>query len=113
MSRVEDDVLIAQFRSPRILAETQIAQIGRELQDLAGQAAGNVLLDFQGVNFMSSSMIGKIILLNKKCSVNGTEVAMCNLSPSVMEVFEITHLNKIFRIHNTAEDAMSHLAGAC
>ena len=102
-----DDVLVIRFTSPRILSDVMIAQIGQELIKLADQANGKLLLDFSGVSFMSSAMIGKIVLLNKKCQSNKTTVKLCSISPTIKEVFEITRLDKVFKIYDTEADALA------
>jgi anti-sigma B factor antagonist len=106
VSQHKDDVLIVQFTSQKILSDVLIAQIGRELLELADEANGKMVLDFQGVTFMSSAMIGKIVLLNKKCKANSTIVKLCNIAPSIMEVFEITRLNKVFSIFDSVDQAL-------
>lgn len=106
VSQHKDDVLLVQFTSQKILSDVLIAQIGRELLELADQANGKMVLDFQGVTFMSSAMIGKIVLLNKKCKANSTTVKLCNIAPSIMEVFEITRLNKVFSIFDSVDEAL-------
>ena len=102
-----DEVLVVQFTAQKILTDTIIAQIGRELLGLVDEAEGKMLLNFQGVTFMSSAMIGKIVLLSKKCGSNKTIIKLCNIAPSIKEVFEITRLNKMFQIHETEADALA------
>jgi anti-anti-sigma factor len=102
-----DDVLVVRFQAQKILADTMIAQVGRELLELVDESDGKLLLNFQGVTFMSSAMIGKIVLLSKKCGANKTAVKLCNIAANIREVFEITRLNKIFSIHESEEDAMA------
>jgi anti-sigma B factor antagonist len=99
-------VLVIRFTSPRILSDVMIAQIGQELIKLADQANGKLLLDFSGVAFMSSAMIGKIVLLNKKCQANKTKVKLCGISPTIREVFEITRLDKVFTIYDDETAAL-------
>ncbi len=101
------EVLVVQFTAQKILTETVIAQIGRDLLALADEAGGKMLLNFQGVTFMSSAMIGKIVLLSKKCANVKTIIKLCNIAPSIKEVFEITRLNKMFQIHETEADALA------
>ena len=107
VSQHKDDVLIVQFTSQKILSDVLIAQIGRELLELADEANGKMVLDFQGVTFMSSAMIGKIVLLSKKCAGNKTVVKLCQIAPSIKEVFEITRLNRMFHIYDTEADALA------
>lgn len=106
VSQHKDDILLVQFTSQKILSDVLIAQIGRELLEFADQANGKMVLDFQGVTFMSSAMIGKIVLLNKKCKASSTIVKLCNIAPSIMEVFEITRLNKVFSIYESVDEAV-------
>jgi anti-anti-sigma factor len=103
----QDDVLVVRFTAQKILADTMIAQVGRELLDLVDEAEGKILLNFQGVTFMSSAMIGKIVLLSKKCGASKTTVKLCSIASSIREVFEITRLNKIFSIHESEDDALA------
>ena len=107
LSHRSDEVLVVQFTAQKILTDTIIAQIGRELLALVDEAGGKLLLNFQGVTFMSSAMIGKIVLLSKKCGSAKTVIKLCNIAPSIMEVFEITRLNKMFQIHKTEADALA------
>jgi anti-anti-sigma factor len=107
VSHEKDGVLIAQFTQGKILADGVIAQIGRELLDYADQAPGKLLLDFQGVTFMSSAMIGKIVLLHKKCKTNKVDMRLCSISESIKEVFEITRLNRVFDIYENQEKALA------
>ena len=67
-SREEDGVLIVNFTDAKILDEARIQQIGTELMEMVVAASQNkkMLLNFHGVQFMSSAMIGKLVLLNKK-----------------------------------------------
>lgn len=79
--------------------------------DLANQAEGGMLLDMHGVAFMSSAMIGKIVLLNKTCKAKKTAIKLCNVSSSVTEVFELTRLNKVLSIYGSAEEALAAFDG--
>ena len=111
LSQQKDDVLVAKFTTPKILEDGLIAEIGRELLELADRSEGRMLLDFEGVSFMSSSMIGRIVMLNKKCK-GTTDLRMCNVSPTIMEVFEITRLDKLFNICGSMDDALSEFGSA-
>ena len=108
-SQQKDDAVIAKFTSQKLYDDKVIAQIGSELLELADQAEGKMLLDFEGVMFMSSSMIGRVVKLNKKCKADNIDLAMCNVPPTIMEVFEVTRLNKVFTICDTVEDALAQV----
>jgi anti-sigma B factor antagonist len=104
-----EDVLVVYFTDAKILDEARIAQIGQELMAAAASAAQKqkkMVLNFQGVQFMSSAMIGKLVLLNKKCKTDEVVLKMCNISANVLEVFKITKLNKVFEIFDTEDKAV-------
>lgn len=103
-----DDVLIVRFNDSKILDEARIQSIGAELIEAAGRAAANkrLVLNFHGVAFMSSAMIGKLVLLNKKCKADGITLKLCEIAGNVQEVFKIMRLNKVFDIHKTEEKAL-------
>ncbi|MFW6169019.1 MAG: STAS domain-containing protein [Planctomycetota bacterium] len=102
-----DGVLVVRFQESKILDEVKIQEIGSELLQAAGAATGKrLVLNFSGVDFMSSAMIGKLVLLNKKCKAEGVTLKLSNISDSVAEVFEIMKLSKIFDMYKTEEKAV-------
>jgi len=109
VSQHKDDVLLIQFTSQKILSDALIARIGRELLELADEANGKMVLDFQGVTFMSAAMIGKIVLVKKKCDKDKIQLKCCNLAPCIEEVFAIIWRNQhrnFFGIYDSAEEVM-------
>ncbi|MDP6446954.1 MAG: STAS domain-containing protein [Pirellulaceae bacterium] len=106
-SQAEEGVLVVNFTDAKILDEAKIQAIGKELMECVGNASdGKLLLDFTGVAFLSSAMIGKLVLVNKKCKSADIKVKFCNISDNVMEVFKITRLHKVFDIQKDSEKAL-------
>jgi anti-sigma B factor antagonist len=103
----KNDVLIVRFTADRFLDDVVIAQIGHELLRLVDLANGKMLLDFQGVAFMSSSMIGHIVVLSKKCEAIKTEMKMCNVPSGVIDVLDKRRLRKIFKIYDSVDEALN------
>ncbi len=103
-----EEVLVVNFTDAKILDEARIQQIGQELMNAAASAGQKkkMLLNFQGVQFMSSAMIGKLVLLNKKCKTDEVALKMCSISTNVLEVFKITRLNKVFEIFDDQDKAI-------
>lgn len=107
-SREHEDILILAFRDAKILDDAKIQQIGKELIEKAGACLSKkVVLNFEGVAFMSSAMIGKLVLLSKKCKQDDIKLKLCNISPNVAEVFQIMRLNKVFDIQKDEEKAVA------
>ena len=57
-----------------------------------------MILDFRNVQFMSSSMLGKLVQLQKKCKEFKVHLKLSAISPDIRQVFKITKLDKLFEI---------------
>jgi len=99
------ETLLVRFASVRILDEATILEIGNDLMSLLERArqCQKMVLDFERVQFMSSAMIGKLVLLNKKAKAEKVDLRMCNVQPNVLDVLKLTRLNKLFTIDSLAE----------
>ncbi|MEC9093975.1 MAG: hypothetical protein VX438_14800, partial [Planctomycetota bacterium] len=61
-SRTEGDAIVAGFEEEKMLDEAVINEVGDELGQLVNEnEGGKLLVDFDNITFMSSSMIGKIV----------------------------------------------------
>ncbi len=108
-SQETDGVLVVYFTEPKILTELEVQKVGSELIEAADAAAvqqKRLVLNFTGVSFMSSAMIGKLVLLNKKCKLDGIDLKLSDISGNVQEVFKIMKLHKVFDIYKTEEKAL-------
>lgn len=66
------------------------------LQDLEG--AKNVILDFGGVEYISSAGLRETVALFRVVSALGGSFSLRKVSPGVMDVFTLTGFNKKFEI---------------
>ena len=93
------DVTVVNFVDRKILDEQNIQIIGEQLFELVDvQGRKKILLDFKNVDYLSSAALGKLITLNKKATTSGGKLVLCNIRPEIKEVFEITKLDKFFKI---------------
>ena len=67
----------------------------------------SVLLNFTGVEFLSSAALGKLITLDRKMKTHKGRLKMSNIRPEILEVFQITKLNKVFDIRKDEAEAIS------
>lgn len=57
-----------------------------------------MILDFESVDFLSSDVIGKLMLVQQIAKEYGHSVKLRRLDPEILEVFQITRLDGIFEI---------------
>ena len=106
--RERGDVTVASFQDKKILDESNIEEIGRELVGLVEKRPRiKLMLDFGNVQYLSSAALGKLITLNKRVAENDGQLVLCAIKPQIYEVFQITKLNKIFEI---ADDETTGMA---
>jgi anti-sigma B factor antagonist len=107
------EVVMVSFAQTRILDETTIRAIGTEFEKLTLEAAADrkLLLNFKGVDYMSSAMLGQIMRLSKKCKADKINLKLCSICPQVLEVFKITSLNKVLEIENDEATALAAFEG--
>jgi len=108
--REEEGVSIGYFQNTRILDEATVQALGSELLELAARSkTGKLLLNFRNVLLMSSAMIGKLILLRNRCQDADVELAFCEISPNVSEVFTLMKLDKLVDLYADESSALDAL----
>jgi anti-sigma B factor antagonist len=106
---VEDngEIAIVNFIDRKILDEQNIQKIGEDLFSLVDQyGRKKILLNFSKVEYLSSAALGKFISLNKKVQTAGGKLVMCNINEDIFEVFEITRLDRLFKIEKDEQSAL-------
>ena len=103
-----DGIQVVEFADRKILEEPSITEIGAELSRLVGGQEGvKLLLSFRNVEHLSSAALGMLITLNKQVSEQQGKLRLSDITPQIYEVFKITRLNKLFEIHDTAEQGLN------
>lgn len=103
-----DGVSVVEFADRKILEELSIQEIGDELDQLVESQPGiRLLLNFRNVDHLSSAALGMLITLNKKIKEQSGSLKLSDINKQIFEVFKITRLNRVFDIHETADQAMA------
>jgi anti-sigma B factor antagonist len=101
------DVTVVNFVDRKILDEQNIQIIGEQLFSLVdNEGCKKLLLNFGNVEYLSSAALGKLITLNKKVQTAKGKLILCNIDPQIHEVFEITKLDKFFKIMKDEQTAL-------
>lgn len=68
-----------------------------------------LIVDLSGVGYMDSSGIATLVeamKVGQKCKM---KFRLAAPSPAVMEVFKMAHLDKIFEVHTSCDEALADL----
>ena len=102
------DVTVVNFVDRKILDEAGIQELGAELFHLVEHDNRRaILLNFANVDFLSSAALGKLITLDRKVKTAKGRLKMCQIKPEILEVFQVTKLNKVFDIRGEEAEAIS------
>jgi len=105
------DVSVVKFQDRKILDEASILELGAELFALVEHDnRKSILLNFAGVEFLSSAALGKLITFDRKVKSHKGRLKFCEIRPEILEVFQITKLNKVFDIRGEEAEAVAAFA---
>jgi anti-sigma B factor antagonist len=105
-----EGVTVVSFRSASILDMPTMESIAAELYALVDeQARKKLVLDVAAVRFLSSSMLGILISLQKRSKGIGGRVVLCAMRPELLQVFQITKLDKILEFAPDERAALKKL----
>lgn len=65
---------------------------------VADATVREVLVDFDGVDYLDSSALGMLLMLRDKVTGAGKEVVLANVRGNVKQVLDIANFGKLFRI---------------
>lgn len=102
------DVRIVEFTNNKILDEANIEDIRKTLDSMIDEVERpKLLLDFATVDHLSSAALGMLINTNNRVKGKNGQLRLANIKPQIFEVFEITKLNKLFKIMPTRTEALA------
>lgn len=91
------EVTCVSFTEPAISHKDNIRAVGETLFDLL-EKQPNILINFHGVTYLTSSMLGKLIRLHGKANAAGGQLALCGLDQDLTQIIRLTELDKILNI---------------
>jgi anti-sigma B factor antagonist len=107
LTEPQDDVQIVRFTASKIASTEEAENVSAELSEVLDTGPTKLLLDFQGVEFISSTFLGELFRLNRICRGKGVTLRLCNLSPDLSKVAMTIRLPHIMNIHPNLADALT------
>jgi anti-sigma B factor antagonist len=106
--RDADGVAVVRFVDSGLMYATDlVAEIGAELTSLVkDMGRGMLLLDFDDVQYVSSSMLGQLVRLQRDVESAKGRLKICGLGPVLSDTFRIGRFDRIFDIHADEASAL-------
>lgn len=103
-----EGVLIVKFVDAELSDEMRIREVGDELVSyISDTGVTQLLLDFDGVSFMCSAMLGQIAMLTKRCTTGHVSLKLCHVAEAVREVLRIVRLDTLATIVTDEAEALA------
>ena len=108
--REEGKVAVVTFAKSHILDQSNVQQLGDELEALVEDHNYRyILINFKGVTYLSSTVMGRLASLLKKVKERKGDVQLCGIEDDVEEIFEMLSYDKLFKIYNTEKAGVKSL----
>lgn len=92
----------------RIDSDTYLA-FDKKIHPAIEKKAKSVVINMEGVNYISSAGLGVIFSLMKKLKEHGGEIVLCGLQPQIKKVFEVIKALPSSNIFSSIEEADRYL----
>jgi anti-sigma B factor antagonist len=96
-----------------VYAEEVVRDVGDQLLRLVeNEGHTQILLNLNGIRYLSSTMLGRLVSVNRKLEQANGRLRLCCLSPVVSDIFRISRLDQVFAIYDDEQTALGHPAAA-
>jgi len=79
----QGDILIIRFNDARLVEESEIALVRKEIQDHVDRPAMRILLDFKNVHRLSAAAVEMLVDLYRWLAGQQSRLALCRLTPEL------------------------------
>jgi anti-sigma B factor antagonist len=101
------DVLVAKVLESRIVAEVA-PRFKAQLLQYIGTGNREIVLDMAAVTFIDSSGLGALVSILKAMGRDG-DLVLCGTTGTVISMFRLTRMDKVFRMFGTTDEAVTAL----
>ena len=109
--RTQDGVLLAEFWDCLRLDPAPVGDLRKHLEHhIRGRGRPDLVVDLNGVAYAGSAALGGFLSLRKVTQPMGGRVIFCNVDPTVMEVFRVSQLSRLFAFVQDVPAALARMA---
>lgn len=101
-----ENVIVGRCVLSNLSDEENIEAVGQELMTLIDKyECRELILDLSNVEYMTSSMVGKMIKAHRQLHRDNGKLVLCNLNPTVHDILNTSHLLNYFHTARNIPDA--------
>jgi anti-sigma B factor antagonist len=103
----DDGVPVIRFLDRQLFDDSTVREVADQLFEALPRGGSPIALivDFSGVDLVSSAMLGKLILLQRRVDSSGGKLRFCELNHTILGVLKTTNLERLFGIDRDRREA--------
>jgi anti-sigma B factor antagonist len=101
-------VQVIRFTDRQLFDERTVREVVDQILAALPNDGGPIrlILDFTDINLVSSTLLSKLILLQRRVATSGGKLRLCELSPIIQQVFRTANLDRLFSIDRDQRTAI-------
>ena len=109
--RTIERAVTLRFEGAEILfEESAVRAVSEQLNRLVEEGHIRLLVNFGGVRYLSSDVLGILAAVHKKIDPARGRIQLCELDPLLRDMVRITHLDRVLDVCNDEAEALELLA---
>jgi anti-sigma B factor antagonist len=105
---VEPDIDVFELRG-RLTLGNRLSEIEHSIKSQLQSGCRKLVLDLTGLDFIDSAGLGLLVMCAGTMEQNGGRLCVATANPRILQIFEITHLERVVAVHADAESACQSL----
>lgn len=103
-------VTVVEFLDRRLIDAAAIERLGSHILELVNAAAvPKMVMSFEKVEYLSSSMLNQIIAVDNTVKKKNGELRLAGLDAELKKIFTLMKLNKVLTICGTMDEAIKSI----
>jgi anti-sigma B factor antagonist len=101
-------IQVVRFRERQLFDERTVREVADQILAALPNDGGPIrlVLDFTDINLVSSTLLSKLILLQRRVAASGGKLRLCELPPVIQQVFRTANLDRLFSIDRDQRTAL-------
>jgi anti-anti-sigma factor len=104
------DVIVLRVKLPMLRGDEATEELFQQTYSVVDGGRSRVVLNCDGVVYLASMALAKLVTLMRKTQSGGGRLALCNVGRTMAELLRVTHLADILLIYNDEQEAVRSFA---
>lgn len=103
---------VVRFVECRVLDDAAVYEFKNDIKRLLEERAdAHLVISLAGVEYLTSSMLGTLLMLNGRLGAVGGRLVLCDSGPGVQDIFRVARINPLLEIKANEQEAVAEIVG--